>query len=87
MVKDLPSGKVSGYDGIDTEHIKYGGKMMVTIITKLFNRAIEQAIFPKVFKFGLLIPIPKPGKSDYTNKKNNSRGITRLTTIGKYMRK
>ncbi len=86
LVKKLPSGKASGYDGIDTEHIKYGGKMMVTIITKLFNRALEQAIFPKVFKFGQLIPISKPGKSDYTNK-HNSCGITLLTTIEKIYEK
>ncbi len=81
---DIENLKNIGYDGIDTEHIKLGGKMLVMIITKLFNRAIEPAIFPKDFKFELLIPIPKPGKSDYTNK-NNCRGITLRTTIGKYI--
>ncbi len=56
--------------------------MMVTVITKIFNRAITTAIFSEVFKFGLLIPIPKPRRKDYTDK-NNTRGITLLTTIGK----
>ncbi len=60
--------------------------MMVTVITKIFNRAITTAIFPEVFKYGLLIPIPKPGRKDYTDK-NNSRGITLLTTIGKLYEK
>ncbi len=55
---------------------------MVTVITKIFNRAITTAIFLGVFKFGLLCPITKPGRKDYTDK-NNSRGITLLTTIGK----
>ncbi len=47
--KDLPLGKASGYVGIDTKHIKYGGKMMVMIITKLFNRALEKSHFPQRF--------------------------------------
>ncbi len=71
---------------MDTEDIKFGGPMMVTVITKLFNRAITTAIFPDIFKFGLLIPIHKPGRKDCTDK-NNSHGITLLTTIGKLYEK
>ncbi len=33
LIKCLPAGKASGYDEIDTVHIKVGGPMMVTIIT------------------------------------------------------
>ncbi len=59
MIKGLSTGKTSGYDRIDTEHIKFGGPIIVTIITKIFyhNRSITTAIFPEVLKFGLLIPI------------------------------
>ncbi len=71
LIKGLSAAKARGYDGIDTEHIKFGGPMMVTVITKIFNRAITTAIFPEVFKFGLLIPIPKPGRKDYTDKNNS----------------
>ncbi len=60
--------------------------MMVTVITKIFNRAITTASFPQVFKFDLLIPIPKPGRKDYTDK-NNSHEITLLTRIGKLFEK
>jgi hypothetical protein len=59
---------------------------MVTVITKLFNQSMNLGIFPHCFKYGLLIPIPKPGKQDYTDK-NNSRGITLLTTLGKLYEK
>ncbi len=86
LIKDLSAGKTSGYDGIDTEHITFGGPMMVTVIIKIFNRAITTAIFPEIFKFGLLIPIPKPGRKYYTDK-NNTHGITLLTTIGKLYEK
>ncbi len=81
FINGLSAGKASGYDGIDTEHITFGGPMMVTVINKIFNKAIiTTAIFPEVIIFGLLIPIP--GRKDYTDK-NNSHGITLLTTIGK----
>ncbi len=49
MVHLLSFGKASGYDGIDTEHITFGGPMMVTIITNIFNKAITTTIFPEVF--------------------------------------
>ncbi len=32
LIKGLSAGKSSGYDGIDTEYIKFGGPMMVTVI-------------------------------------------------------
>ncbi len=86
LINCFSAGKAYGYDGIDTEHILFGGPMMVTVITKIFNRAITTAIFPEVFKFGLLNPIHKPGRKDYTDK-NNSCGITLLTTIGKLYEK
>ncbi len=37
-----------GYGGIDTKHIKYGWKMMVTKPTQVSNTAPEQAIFQNV---------------------------------------
>ncbi len=60
--------------------------MMVTVITKIFNMVIMTAILTDVFKFCLLIPIPKPARKDYTDK-NNSCGITLLKTIGKLYEK
>ncbi len=48
LINGLSSGKSSGYDRMDTEHIKFGGPMMVKVITKIFNRAITIAIFPEV---------------------------------------
>ncbi len=71
LIKELSAGKASGHDGIDTEHIRLGGPMMVIVITKIFNRAIATAICPKDFKFGLLIPITKPGRKYYTDTNNS----------------
>ena len=86
MIKELAKGKASGYDGIDNEHIIYGGDMVLKITTQVFNSALKQGMFPQNFKFGLLIPIPKPGKKDHTLK-GNSRGITLLTSLGKMYEK
>ncbi len=86
LINRLSAGKASVYDGIDTKYIKFGGPMMVTVITKIFNRAITTVIFPEVFKFGLLIPIPNSGRTDYIDN-NNSHGITLLTTIRKLYEK
>ena len=86
MIKALKLNKACGYDEITGEHLKYGGNMLVKVITRLFNRCLELKIFPKIFKYGLLVVIPKPGKQDYLDK-NNYRGITLLTTIGKLYEK
>ncbi len=44
---------------------------MVIVITRIFYRAIATAIFPRVFKFGLLIQITMPGRKYYTDKNNS----------------
>ncbi len=35
LIKDLPMGKASGYHSIDTEHIKFGGPLMVNVLIDL----------------------------------------------------
>lgn len=86
LVQGLKNKKASGHDEIESEHIKYGGNMLIRVLTKLFNNALNMGLFPVVFKYGLIVPIPKPGKQDLTEKGNN-RGITLLTTIGKLYEK
>ena len=86
LFNDLKNGKASGYDNIESEHIKFGGKLLVTVVTKLFNRCLQHGFFPQVFKYGLLVPIPKGGKKDLTDM-GSYRGITLLTTLGKIFEK
>ena len=86
LISQLKTGKACGYDGVDSEHLKYGGPKLISVLSKLFNECINVNIFPEMFKSAMLVPIPKPGKSDYGNK-NNYRGITLLTTIGKLYEK
>ncbi len=59
---------------------------MVKVLTDLFIKSLNLAGFPNVFKFALLIAIPKPGKMDHTEKVN-SQSITLLTTSGKLYEK
>ena len=66
---------------ITGEHLKLGGKALVSVMTKLFNRMLELVHIPQGLKIGIIVPIPK-GTKDATIRANN-RGITLLPTIGR----
>ena len=44
----LNCGKSPGYDLITTEHLKYGGDKLVTVLTKLYNRILAIEYIPKI---------------------------------------
>jgi hypothetical protein len=49
-VRELRKGKRGGVDGISSEIIKAGGKEMVQILTRLFNKCFEKKIIPKSWR-------------------------------------
>ncbi len=83
VVNSLPNGKVSGFDNITYEHVKYGGLKLKETLVYLFNRIINEENIPKSFKLAVKIPIPKSNKDDMTF--DNSRGISLLTTFNKIL--
>ena len=78
----LNCGKSPGYDLITTEHLKYGGDKLVTVLTKLYNRILAIEYIPKNFRIGTQIPLYK-GKNLCSLDPNNYRGITLLTSFNK----
>ena len=81
-VNKLKKNKACGYDHISAEHIKYGGPLLITIITTIFNSINEIEYIPINFRRGIQIPLFK-GKNLCSTDTNNYRGITLLSTLSK----
>lgn len=60
-IKLLKRRKACGYDGIQHEHLIYGGSSVIACLTKLFNKVIEVGKIPNAWKYGLIVPIFKGG--------------------------
>ncbi len=86
IFKKLKSKKSPGLDGITNEHLKYSGPNTIFACTVIFNSIIQTEHVPQQFKKGLIVPIPKGGKKDETQKDNN-RPITLLPVIYKAFEK
>ena len=64
-VKSLRRNKVTDIDTISNEHILYGGTTLWSHITKLFNLFMVCEHIPDNAKQGVIITLPKPGKTHY----------------------
>ena len=73
--------KAPGEDSIRRIHIDHFPKSLIVTITKIFNYCLSTGYYPKQWKKGIMVVIPKPGK-DPSNTKNY-RPITLLDIIGK----
>ena len=59
MLATVKRNKAAGSDGVDPEHIIFGGQALVSHLARLFNAMIVSSHIPAVFKLGVVIPIPK----------------------------
>lgn len=73
-IGNLKNNKSPGPDGVQSEHIKYGGEQIVTIMCDLYNGMIRTEHRPPSMKTGIIVPIPKGRKDSSIPDKN--RGIT-----------
>ena len=85
-VQSLKCGKAAGRDGIDAEHLVYGGGSLVELLTVLFNGILAASYVPSAFRCGKVIPIPKGHNKDLSNP-SNFRGITILSNVSKVLEK
>ncbi|PIO67667.1 hypothetical protein TELCIR_10574 [Teladorsagia circumcincta] len=60
-IKCLRSKKAPGLDGIQAELLKEGGRTMIEVLTKLFNRCWNQEEVPEDWKKGVIVRLPKKG--------------------------
>jgi hypothetical protein len=81
LCKNLNKDKAPGWDMIDPEHLIYGGEIVYSILTSLYNAMNILEKTPIHLKRKLIVPIEKPGlDSTY---KNNNRGLSIGPIIGK----
>ncbi|OOZ37539.1 RNA-directed DNA polymerase, partial [Solemya elarraichensis gill symbiont] len=85
-INSLKFRKASGVDGIQGEHLKYGGRSLMCVITKLFNLIKLHTYVPNIWKQGLVVPLFKGGNKTRKSP-DNYRPVTLLSVVYKLMEK
>ena len=58
-ISDVKSNSASGFDDIFPKFMKMAKVALAPILTKLYNKCLQQECFPDEFKVGQVIPISK----------------------------
>ena len=58
-INDVECNTAPGMDGISPKFVKMARVALAPILTKLYNKCLQQECFPDEFKVGQVIPIPK----------------------------
>ena len=80
----LKSGSAPGIDNITYDVIKLTGPLFDEQIHILFNRILQEKMWPRGFQISLLKSLFKKGRRDLMV---NYRGITLSSTLGKWFAK
>lgn len=86
ILKDLPSDKAPGPDGIPNRLLKHCREVLGEPLAELFNACLAQGYHPKRFKESNTIVLRKPQKERYDVPKAY-RPIALLNTMGKALEK
>ncbi|VDI04539.1 Hypothetical predicted protein [Mytilus galloprovincialis] len=86
VICQLKNGKAADSAGICSEHLKYGGKTLVVMLTKLINLIFQSCTLPELFEMGLVSPVFK-NKGKPATDPNSYRKITVTSVINKVMEK
>ena len=84
IINDLGINKASDIYGISSKFAKHGGPIIAGIISILFNKSINNGIFPGALKNAKVIPIHK---DDSLFEVSNYRPISLLPTFSKIFEK
>ncbi|MCG8046320.1 MAG: reverse transcriptase domain-containing protein [Candidatus Thiodiazotropha endolucinida] len=82
ILSSLNANKASGPNFISYRLLKSFARAVTKPLTILFNRLINDGIFPDPWKFSYVIPIPKKGDA---SDPSNNRPIALLNPLGKVM--
>ncbi|KAK3109204.1 hypothetical protein FSP39_025480 [Pinctada imbricata] len=82
-VKQLNTNKSPDAYGVTTEHVLHGGKVLLDLLTEIFNIILRMERVPNDLKLGTVTPVFK--KKGSKNECKNYRGITVLPVIGKLL--
>ena len=64
LQKKMKLKKASGPDDLTTEHLRYGGQVIVVWLMEILNAIIELEQIPATLKQGITIPVYKGGGED-----------------------
>jgi hypothetical protein len=84
IITELKNTKATGFDKIQTEHIKLTKEKTSKVICKLINAMIDKEIWPEKLKMQVIRPIYKKGEKQDLN---NYRPIALLSIIDKIIEK
>ena len=77
-IKELNTGKSAGPDMLLNEFFIHGKDVLLPYFYSLFNKIFASGYFPPAWSEGFVIPLHK-------NDVNKYRGITLLSTMGKFI--
>lgn len=82
ILQNLNVNKASGLDMVSNRMLKYTASTVCKPLCIIFNRSIQDGIFPEPWKNSQLVPIHKKGD---TTLPSNYRPISLLSNVGKTM--
>lgn len=83
IIKTLKNHKAPGPDGINNPVLKNLSKIALVYLVYILNACIMLCYFPKVWREGKVIPLPKPGKD--RRRPDSYRPITLLNSLSKLL--
>ena len=84
LIRELQLNKAPGSDGISSYIMKKTENLIAPILVKLFNKCMDNGIFPDILKIATIIPIHKGGAK---NEATNYRPISLLPLFAKMLEK
>ena len=84
IISTLKSKNSSGYDSISNTLLKNLKQSLVLPLTIIFNKSLQEGVFPSAMKLSDVTPLYKTKERYLTN---NYRPISLLLTISKNLRK
>ena len=84
IIQDMGINKSGDIYGNNPNLIKHGGPVLIAILTLLFNKSIDQGIFPNALKLSKIVPIHK---GDSIFEVSNYRPISLLPIFSKILEK
>lgn len=86
VIKQSKNGKAADIRGLQSEHLKYGGDVVINCLTQLANRILNTCEIPALFKHGLITPIYK-GNNKPLDNPSSYRRITVASNLGRVIEK
>ena len=84
VLKKLKLGKAAGHDGVQAEHLKYGGPILRDWILQICNAITELEHVPDFLKTGIITPLYKGGGKDPLDT-HSYRGIMLTSVLAKVL--